>query len=90
MKGLCEGDNEPSGSLKAICNKIRLRKPVITAVGGAHRANYTIPPFWLDNRPPLLRHVTVRPAPGWKEKRLQLNYSAEDEDMSGVNDLEDD
>ncbi|KAJ4446767.1 hypothetical protein ANN_13464 [Periplaneta americana] len=24
-----------------------------------HRANYTIPPFWLDDRPPLFRHVGV-------------------------------
>ncbi|KAJ4431335.1 hypothetical protein ANN_19932 [Periplaneta americana] len=30
-----------------------------------HRANHTIPPFWLDDRPPLLRHVGVRPAAGW-------------------------
>ncbi|KAJ4449980.1 hypothetical protein ANN_01387 [Periplaneta americana] len=30
-----------------------------------HRANHTIPPFWLDDRPPLLRHVDVRPAAGW-------------------------
>ncbi|KAJ4438078.1 hypothetical protein ANN_14017 [Periplaneta americana] len=32
---------------------------------GDHRANHTIPPFWLDDRPPLLRHVDVRPAAGW-------------------------
>ncbi|KAJ4435054.1 hypothetical protein ANN_23628 [Periplaneta americana] len=31
---------------------------------GDHRANHTIPPFWLDDRPPLLRHVGVRPAAG--------------------------
>ncbi|KAJ4440893.1 hypothetical protein ANN_10740 [Periplaneta americana] len=30
-----------------------------------HRANHTIPPFWLDNRPPLLRHMAMRPAAGW-------------------------
>ncbi|KAJ4433962.1 hypothetical protein ANN_16281 [Periplaneta americana] len=30
-----------------------------------HRANHTIPPFWLDDGPPLLRHVDVRPAAGW-------------------------
>ncbi|KAJ4444339.1 hypothetical protein ANN_06131 [Periplaneta americana] len=30
---------------------------------GDHRANHTIPPFWFDDRPPLLRHV--RPAAGW-------------------------
>ncbi|KAJ4433608.1 hypothetical protein ANN_15918 [Periplaneta americana] len=32
---------------------------------GDHRATHTIPPFWLDDRPPLLRHVGVRPAAGW-------------------------
>ncbi|KAJ4429963.1 hypothetical protein ANN_22167 [Periplaneta americana] len=32
---------------------------------GDHRANHMIPPFWLDDRPPLLRHVGVRPAVGW-------------------------
>ncbi|KAJ4426697.1 hypothetical protein ANN_26495 [Periplaneta americana] len=32
---------------------------------GDHRANHTIPPFWLDDRPPLLRHVGVKPAAGW-------------------------
>ncbi|KAJ4445818.1 hypothetical protein ANN_12503 [Periplaneta americana] len=32
---------------------------------GAHRANHTIPPFWLGDRPPLLQHVAVRPAAGW-------------------------
>ncbi|KAJ4439918.1 hypothetical protein ANN_08048 [Periplaneta americana] len=32
---------------------------------GDHRANHTIHPFWLDDRPPLLRHVDVRPAAGW-------------------------
>ncbi|KAJ4429481.1 hypothetical protein ANN_21650 [Periplaneta americana] len=31
---------------------------------GDHRVNHTIPPFWLDDRPPLLRHVGVRPAAG--------------------------
>ncbi|KAJ4435578.1 hypothetical protein ANN_18194 [Periplaneta americana] len=41
--------------------KIRFRKPAITA-GGDHRANHTIPPFRLDDHPPLLRHVDVRPA----------------------------
>ncbi|KAJ4426382.1 hypothetical protein ANN_27196 [Periplaneta americana] len=30
-----------------------------------NRANHTIPPFWLDDLPPLLRHVGVRPAAGW-------------------------
>ncbi|KAJ4451355.1 hypothetical protein ANN_02817 [Periplaneta americana] len=39
-----------------IGSEIRLRMPAITA-GGDHRANHTIPPFWLDDRPPLLRHV---------------------------------
>ncbi|KAJ4431550.1 hypothetical protein ANN_20149 [Periplaneta americana] len=28
-----------------------------TTAGGDDRANHTIPPFWLDDRPPLLRHV---------------------------------
>ncbi|KAJ4450471.1 hypothetical protein ANN_01896 [Periplaneta americana] len=32
---------------------------------GDHRANHTIPPFWLDDRSPLLWHVGVRPAAGW-------------------------
>ncbi|KAJ4445424.1 hypothetical protein ANN_07229 [Periplaneta americana] len=45
-------------------DEIRLRIPAITA-GGDHRANHTIPPFWLDDRPPLLRHVGVRSAAGW-------------------------
>ncbi|KAJ4433989.1 hypothetical protein ANN_16308 [Periplaneta americana] len=38
---------------------------------GDHRANHTIPPFWLDDRPPLLRHVNVRPAAGWSVLALQ-------------------
>ncbi|KAJ4426826.1 hypothetical protein ANN_26625 [Periplaneta americana] len=33
--------------------------PAITARDD-HRANHTIPPFWLDDRRPLLRHVGVR------------------------------
>ncbi|KAJ4431757.1 hypothetical protein ANN_20362, partial [Periplaneta americana] len=32
---------------------------------GDHRANHTIPPYWLDDRPPLLRHADVKPAAGW-------------------------
>ncbi|KAJ4446075.1 hypothetical protein ANN_12767 [Periplaneta americana] len=32
---------------------------------GDHRANHTLPPFWLDDRPPLLRHVGVRPPADW-------------------------
>ncbi|KAJ4442974.1 hypothetical protein ANN_04622 [Periplaneta americana] len=32
---------------------------------GDHRANHTIPPLWLDDRPPLFRHVDVSPATGW-------------------------
>ncbi|KAJ4431094.1 hypothetical protein ANN_19689 [Periplaneta americana] len=40
--------------------------PAITA-GGDHRANYTIPPFWLDDRPPLFRHVGMRSAGGCTE-----------------------
>ncbi|KAJ4426155.1 hypothetical protein ANN_26964 [Periplaneta americana] len=46
----------------------RQRNPVANASyngWGDHRANHTIPPFWLDDRPPLLRHVDVRPAAGW-------------------------
>ncbi|KAJ4430202.1 hypothetical protein ANN_22412 [Periplaneta americana] len=34
---------------------------------GDHRDNHTISPFWLDDRPPLLRHVGVRPAAGWAD-----------------------
>ncbi|KAJ4447593.1 hypothetical protein ANN_09600 [Periplaneta americana] len=45
-------------------SEIRLRIPAITA-GGDHRANHTILPFWLDDRPPLLRHVGVTPAASW-------------------------
>ncbi|KAJ4429693.1 hypothetical protein ANN_21894 [Periplaneta americana] len=87
MAGLCEGGNEPPGSLKASKptsrqlashphaeaevddHPIRLeRNPVANTSyngWGDHRANHTIPPFWLDDRPPLLRHVGVRPAAGW-------------------------
>ncbi|KAJ4447135.1 hypothetical protein ANN_09136 [Periplaneta americana] len=36
-----------------------------------HRANHMIPPFWLDDRPPLVRHVDVRPAAGWSVWALQ-------------------
>ncbi|KAJ4443556.1 hypothetical protein ANN_05229 [Periplaneta americana] len=46
----------------------RIRNPVAKASYNGwedHRANHTIPPFWLDDRPPLLRHVGVRPAAGW-------------------------
>ncbi|KAJ4450764.1 hypothetical protein ANN_02194 [Periplaneta americana] len=39
-----------------IGSEIRLRIPAITA-GGDHHANHTIPPFCLDDRPSLLRHV---------------------------------
>ncbi|KAJ4430857.1 hypothetical protein ANN_19448 [Periplaneta americana] len=49
--------------LRAEVVEIRLLKPAITA--GDHRANHTLPPFWLDDRPPLLRHVGTRPAAGW-------------------------
>ncbi|KAJ4451973.1 hypothetical protein ANN_03457 [Periplaneta americana] len=31
---------------------------------GAHGANHTIPPFWLDDRPPLFGHVAMKPAAG--------------------------
>ncbi|KAJ4446840.1 hypothetical protein ANN_13538 [Periplaneta americana] len=57
MAGLCEGGNEPPGSLKS--------KHTSYNGWGDNRANHTIPPFWLDDRPPLLRHVGVRPAAGW-------------------------
>ncbi|KAJ4449082.1 hypothetical protein ANN_00477 [Periplaneta americana] len=50
-------------------SEIRLRKPAITA--GDHRANHTIPPFWLDDRPPLLRQVAVKPAAGWSVLALR-------------------
>ncbi|KAJ4448587.1 hypothetical protein ANN_10606 [Periplaneta americana] len=46
----------------------RLRNPVANTSyngWGDHRANHTIPPFWLDDRPPLLRHAGLRPAAGW-------------------------
>ncbi|KAJ4438468.1 hypothetical protein ANN_14413 [Periplaneta americana] len=77
MAGLCEGGNEPPGSLKAIFSRLRYaggsrpkgqRNPVVNTSyngWGDHRANHTIPPSWLDDRPPLLRHVGVRPADGW-------------------------
>ncbi|KAJ4440251.1 hypothetical protein ANN_08390 [Periplaneta americana] len=45
-------------------SEIRLRKPAYNGWKD-HRGNHTIPPFWLDDRPPLLRHVDVRPAAGW-------------------------
>ncbi|KAJ4452006.1 hypothetical protein ANN_03518 [Periplaneta americana] len=118
MAGLCEGGNEPPGSLKAnsgdedykdsdraqlqavaelvtdlldivqpyneeggtdirkdsdlISNeidnsppstrRINTRFPYTSYNGwGDHHANHT----WLDDRPPLLRHVGVRPAAGW-------------------------
>ncbi|KAJ4445804.1 hypothetical protein ANN_12489 [Periplaneta americana] len=52
------------GELRQVA-KIRFRKPAIAA-GGDHRANHTIPPYWLDDHPPLLRYVDVRPAAsGW-------------------------
>ncbi|KAJ4451144.1 hypothetical protein ANN_02586 [Periplaneta americana] len=80
MAGLCEGGNEPSGSLKAICvlilnYSVSSENPVQqTSYNGweDHRANHTIPPFWLDDRPPLLRHVNVRPAAGWSDLALQV------------------
>ncbi|KAJ4431409.1 hypothetical protein ANN_20006 [Periplaneta americana] len=123
MAGVCEGGNEPPGSLKASKKvrrdgriQLRLRllalrpvpqtsarqilmdgsscqrphshndSPVTTRRSrnlifyndevrsedsplhngwGDHRANHTIQPFWLDDRPPLFRHVDVRPAVGW-------------------------
>ncbi|KAJ4432064.1 hypothetical protein ANN_20678 [Periplaneta americana] len=111
MAGLCEGGNEPSGSLKAIFfprigfvrkpskyarsrtkniwksrllrkrhtlnpDTFRSKRNPVTQTSyngwGAHRANHTIPPFWLDDRPPLLRHVGVRPAVGWSVLDLRV------------------
>ncbi|KAJ4436200.1 hypothetical protein ANN_18830 [Periplaneta americana] len=42
-----------------------------------HRANHTIPPFWLDDRPPLLRHVGVRPVAGssFIQKLLKISHA---------------
>ncbi|KAJ4449358.1 hypothetical protein ANN_00756 [Periplaneta americana] len=51
-----------------------LRNPVTQTsynAWGAHRANHTIPPFWLDDRPPLLRHVAVKPGAGWSVLALR-------------------
>ncbi|KAJ4443604.1 hypothetical protein ANN_05278 [Periplaneta americana] len=117
MAGLCEGGNEPPGSLKshavasrskASCLGLALRNArwfesswgkkfsheisasawdrcppsIVIHLGsydryrnpvantsyngwGDHRSNHTVLPFWLDDRPPLLRpHVGVRPAAG--------------------------
>ncbi|KAJ4439550.1 hypothetical protein ANN_07674 [Periplaneta americana] len=69
MASLCENSNEPAGFLKAICY---VTSRIVTWFNlymsyngwGAHRANHTIPPLWLDDQPPLLRHVAVRPAAG--------------------------
>ncbi|KAJ4425830.1 hypothetical protein ANN_27456 [Periplaneta americana] len=41
-----------------------------------HRANHAIPPCWLDDRPPLLRHVDVRPAAGCHTVTLSLSSSS--------------
>ncbi|KAJ4428927.1 hypothetical protein ANN_25923 [Periplaneta americana] len=72
MAGLCEGGNEPPGSLKTSekdTGVAQSAEAISCGRGyngwGDHRANHTIPPFWLDDRPPLLRHVGVRPAAGW-------------------------
>ncbi|KAJ4444496.1 hypothetical protein ANN_06288 [Periplaneta americana] len=77
MAGLCEGGDEPPGSLKAIMrdqenvvheDRNRQRNPVAKVSYNGwddHCANHTIPPFWLDDRTALLRHVDVRPAAGW-------------------------
>ncbi|KAJ4447273.1 hypothetical protein ANN_09277 [Periplaneta americana] len=75
MVGLCEGGNEPPGFLKAMPTQHRdplggydRLRYLVTQTSyncwGDHRANHTIPPFWLDDRPLLLRHVAVRPAAG--------------------------
>ncbi|KAJ4446208.1 hypothetical protein ANN_12902 [Periplaneta americana] len=60
MAGLCEGGNEPAGSLKAISVASWSKTPCPGLAQGkkfSHEisANHTIPPFWLDDRPPLLR-----------------------------------
>ncbi|KAJ4438432.1 hypothetical protein ANN_14377 [Periplaneta americana] len=77
MAGVCEGGNEPPGSLKAselnnvLYEPFRAKvveKPVSQTSYNSwrdHRSNHMTPPFWLDDRPPLLRHVDVRPAAGW-------------------------
>ncbi|KAJ4434920.1 hypothetical protein ANN_23491 [Periplaneta americana] len=80
MAGLCEGGNEPPGSLKAskFCyplenfNMTYSKSFANTSYNGwgNHCANHTIPPFWLDDRPPLRRHVGVRPAAGWSVQAL--------------------
>ncbi|KAJ4426393.1 hypothetical protein ANN_27207 [Periplaneta americana] len=38
--------------------------------GRDHRANHTIPPFWLVDRSPLQKNVDVRPAVGWSALAL--------------------
>ncbi|KAJ4439662.1 hypothetical protein ANN_07790 [Periplaneta americana] len=51
------------------CIEIRLRQPSITA-------NHTIPPFWLDDRSPLRKHMNVRPAVGcWRKLREKTNQN---------------
>ncbi|KAJ4445813.1 hypothetical protein ANN_12498 [Periplaneta americana] len=47
-----------------IDSEIRLRKPAITA-------GHTIHPFWLDDRPPLLRHLDMGPADSWSAWALK-------------------
>lgn len=44
-----------------IIAKVRLRKPAVTARG--FHANHTIPPFWLNDRSSLQKHVDVGKQP---------------------------
>ncbi|KAJ4452163.1 hypothetical protein ANN_03681, partial [Periplaneta americana] len=52
-----------------------LRKPASYNGWGDHRANHTVPPFWLDDRPPLLRHVNVRLAASCLFERNKLHFA---------------
>ncbi|KAJ4440705.1 hypothetical protein ANN_08853, partial [Periplaneta americana] len=55
--------------------------PAITA-GGDHHANHTIPPFWLDDRSPLLRHLLTEKETNynrrlWKILNSMLKFKCE-------------
>ncbi|KAJ4449412.1 hypothetical protein ANN_00811 [Periplaneta americana] len=54
-------------------SEILFRKPATTDEPPEHRTDYTIPPFWLDDRSPLLKHVDVRMATERLHKPA-LNY----------------
>ncbi|KAJ4429779.1 hypothetical protein ANN_21983 [Periplaneta americana] len=64
-----KGSAKPPGWLQlSFVLRQQKRNPVAnTSYNGweDHRANHTISPFWLDDRPPLLRRVGVRLAAGW-------------------------